>query len=135
MRAERGFTLLEVLVAFAIAALALGVMFRAIGTGLGSAAVAARYQQALSRARSHLAAAGVRLVPGTQSGEDGGGFSWRVRISVTAQGPPLPAGVRAVLYAVRVTESWDADGRTRAVTLETERAATVAAPIPAAAVR
>ena len=66
MRAERGFTLLEVLVAFAIAALALGVMFRAIGTGLGSAAVAARYQQALSRARSHLATATVRLVPGTR---------------------------------------------------------------------
>ncbi len=135
MRAERGFTLLEVLVAFAIAALALGVMFRAIGTGLGSAAVAARYQQALSRARSHLAAAGVRLVPGVQSGEDGGGFAWRVRIAVVAQGLPRPAGVRPVLYAVRVTESWEADGRTRAVTLDTQRAAAVAAPTPAAAVR
>jgi len=57
MRAERGFTLLEVLIAFAIAALALALLFRAASDGMLSVRTAGRYEEAVVRARSHLAAA------------------------------------------------------------------------------
>ncbi len=122
---DDGFTLLEVLVAFAIAALALGVLFEGAVGGLRSTRVADRTEEALSRAQSHLAAVGqgMPLGPGTQEGDDGGGYHWSVRIR------PLRSAVstsaRIVLYAVQVTESWSAGGggadTTRSVMLRTER--------------
>ena len=75
MRDERGFLLLEVLIAFIIAILALGVLFRATGDGLRASQQAQDYEEAVVRARSHLAMAtrGGSLMPGTWNGDDGGG--------------------------------------------------------------
>lgn len=130
---EAGFTLLEVLVAFVIAALALGVLFEGAVGAIRSTRVADRTEQALSRAQSHLATIGhgVPLAALTQEGEDGGGYHWRMRI-VPLQSAPIgrtddPQAARAVLYAVQVTVSWPDEGNdrdadhTRSVTLRTER--------------
>jgi general secretion pathway protein I len=126
-RDARGFTLLEVLVAFVIAALALGVLFRGALDGLTSTRVATRYEEAVARARSHLAAATVTsLVPSDTEGDDGGGFHWHLRVTQMGRaepqrlgnGPPRDPGV--VLYGVTVAVSWKADGHTRAVELTTE---------------
>lgn len=89
---ERGFTLLEVLIAFAIAALALSVLFRATGSGLGSARAASRYEEAVVRARSHLAAIthDAALAAGDASGDDGGGFQWRLSVRPLASLAPPP---------------------------------------------
>ncbi len=122
---DGGFTLLEVLVAFAIAALALGVLFEGAVGGIRSTRIADRTEEALSRARSHLAAVGqgTPLGPGTQEGDDGSGFHWSVRIRPLQSA--LTSSSRVVLYAVQVTESWsegDArDDATRSVVLRTER--------------
>ena len=123
---DAGFTLLEVLVAFAIAALALGVLFEGAVGGIRSTRVADRTDEALSRAQSHLAAVGegIPLGPGTQGGDDGGGYRWSVRIRTiraTSTGT-----MRVILYAVQVTESWGEglegdDGGGRSVVLRTER--------------
>jgi general secretion pathway protein I len=128
---DQGFTLLEVLVAFVIAALALAEVFSLAASGVGAVQVAGRYQQALSRAQSHLAAIGpgIFLVPGVQRGDDGGGFHWSLKIAqVAAAAPDLtsaPASVmppeRAALYSVSVAESWEQDGHTRVVRLDTKR--------------
>ncbi len=53
-----GFTLLEVIVALAIAALALIVLFRAGSDGLFAVDTATRAEEAVERAQSHLAAIG-----------------------------------------------------------------------------
>lgn len=117
MRDEQGFTLLEVLVAFVIAALALGVLFHGSLGGLRTAQVAGRYEEAVTRAQSHLAAltAG-SLTPGDRQGEDGNGFHWRVRVAPVA----LAATGSSALYAVNVSISW-MDGSRRSVELDSER--------------
>lgn len=137
-RRDGGFTLLEVLVAFMIAALALGVMFDGVLGGMRAAATAAHTEAALSLARSRLAETLVALDSGAvtavsdQSGDDGSGFHWSVRIrpggSVAMPRPvdPMPNGggqrtPRAVLYAVAVSVGWTMDGGHRQVTLDGAR--------------
>jgi general secretion pathway protein I len=128
---QRGFTLLEVLIAFIIAALALGVMFNAVLGGLRASTEARRYQEAVSLARSHLA----EITPATLGrrelqGDDGRGFGWHMRIvpagsAALARSPAMEAAdapVRqAMLYAVSVIEQWREDGGTRQVRLDSAR--------------
>lgn len=120
-----GFTLIEVLVALAIAALALVMFAAAVGTGLGNAALANQYIEATRRAQSRLALVGTAfpLVPSDQSGDDGGGFSWRVRISAPAQHTTVPSAGQTVpaAYTVEVSISWHAGAKLENVTLQTQR--------------
>ena len=130
-----GFTLLEVLVAFIIAALALAALFRGGLGGLRAASVAGRYAEAVSRAQSHLAAASVgdALVASDRQGDEGHGFHWRVRIvplATTVADPSVRSGPLLALYAVSAAESWAEDGRTRVVQLDTRVAAPAPAPPP-----
>lgn len=125
--------LLEGVIAFAIAALALGALTHGALGGLQSARVSGHTQEAVSRARSRLATLGhgTPLLPGDTQGDDGGGFQWRVRVArlVTTAPPdrtPQPssgaAGGQAVsLYAVIVGVSWHRDGGVREVVLESQR--------------
>ncbi|MGE4481404.1 type IV pilus modification PilV family protein [Acidocella sp.] len=109
---QLGFTLLEVLVAFVIAALATLVLYKAGFNGAAQSVTAARYQEAVARAQSRLASIGrlTTLKPESLSGEDGGGFHWRLEIAA------LRSGGGFGLYAVRVSESFGE----RQVTLTTE---------------
>ena len=127
MAREEGFTLLEVLVAFIIAAMALGALTQGAAGGLQSARVSGHYQEALSRARSRLATLGVAPVPGEQHGDDGGGYAWRIEVTPVAtagrpqEGVDAPRPARATLFAVTVRISWRMDGGEREVVLATER--------------
>ena len=128
---EQGFTLLEVLVASVIAALALGVLLQGALASVRSVRVSGQYQEALSRARSHLAALddGSLLKPGERAGNDGRGFRWQVRISPAATAPigrgatNEAAGSRVALYAITVVVSWDGEAGSRQVRLDSERVA------------
>ena len=129
-RRSPGFALLEVLVAFAIAALALGVFCQAALGGLRAAQQAGRYEVALSHARSRLAAIGhgVALTAGTQQGDDGGGFTWHAQIAPVAFAPiargeeaATQRGPRVALYAVDIAISWHDGQRNRDVRLTTQR--------------
>jgi general secretion pathway protein I len=121
-----GFTLFEVIVALAIAALGLGFLIAAAGSGLENATLADQYIEATRRAQSHLAALEVLtpLRPGEQSGDDGGGYSWRVRISQ----PVLHAGsaegqaqMPSALYGVEVIIGWRSGSSARSVSLRSQR--------------
>jgi general secretion pathway protein I len=120
---EAGFTLLEVVVAVAIASLALVVLFQAGAGGLFASDTASRAEEAVARAQSHLAAVGrdAGLVAGEFSGDDGGGFRWRLRVrpDETRPGEGVLTGV--TLYDVEVTVSWPSRGRDRSVSLRTFR--------------
>ena len=66
----RGFTLLEVIIALMIAGMAAVVLFEAAGSGLRETQTASRYDQAIVRAKSRLAAAthGTKLAAGDWRG-------------------------------------------------------------------
>ncbi|HEV2302033.1 MAG TPA: prepilin-type N-terminal cleavage/methylation domain-containing protein [Stellaceae bacterium] len=129
-----GFTLLEVIVALAIAGLAFVLLFRAGGTGLVAANTASRTEEAVERAQSHLAAIGreASVVAGDRQGNDGGGFRWQLSVRPLASRPILsPNGVSRLvltLYEVTVAISWKTQNRDRRVVLETRRVATAQMP-------
>ena len=115
---DAGFTLIEVLVAFIIAGLALAVLAHAGLDGLRASSLSARYQEALARAQSHLAAIGDAPQPSDRQGDEGDGYHWHVRI-VPLAASAIASG-HATLLAVSVSVSWgDAPGRR--VQLDTER--------------
>ena len=131
-RSQRGFTLLEVLVAFVIVALALGVMFDGVLGGMRAAAIATHTQEALAIARSRLAAVVGAIhgggVPGPQStGDEGSGFHWTVQVRASgsatlARAQSLLGGAeaagQATLYSVTVAVAWALDGAPRLVRLD-----------------
>jgi general secretion pathway protein I len=125
---ERGFTLLEVLIAFIIAALALGVMFDAALGGLRASESASRYEEALSLARSHLASVKAAALGGRElSGDDGRGFHWTLHIKPVAtatlargpdEDPSQGAPAQTTLFSISVIESWRGDGGERQIRLD-----------------
>jgi general secretion pathway protein I len=126
MRDTRGFTLLEVLIAFVIAALALGVMFEAAVGALHASHTAAQYDEAVTRARSRLAMAtsGGALMPGDWTGDDGGGYRWHLHIAPIASSTPNPgvgSPMPLALYSVSVTVTWPDGDQTREVRLVSEQ--------------
>ena len=124
----RGFSLLEVLVAFVILALSLGVLMRVFSVGLRSSDLAERYAYATLLAESKLAAAGIEgvLAEGATDGEAERGFRWQTVVSRFEDPDPSPAGGAALveLFRVDVVVTWAGEGdREREVRLSTLRVA------------
>jgi general secretion pathway protein I len=129
---QDGFTLLEVIVAFAISALAISILYEGTLGGLAATAAAGKTMEALSLAQSHIAAIGrgAPIVPQDDSGTDGGGFDWTLHIKpIGSREMTLSDSDRAndtketaaVLYDVVVTESWTEGLRHREVRIATRR--------------
>ena len=114
---ERGFMLIEVLVALAITLLALDLLYGSITHALRIAQTTAASEVAVSRAQSRLAAIdNPAVLPPVQSGDDGDGYHWSTRVQIAGVAP-APAQARAgpwargtALYTVAVTISWQ-EGR------------------------
>ena len=120
--ASSGFTLIEVLVALAIAAMGLALLIAATGTGLENAAAADGYIQATGRAQARIAQVGITipLKQGDYAGDDGAGFRWSVHIG--APSAHSASGGRAFgLYPVRTIVSWRGGFLQRSVSLYSER--------------
>lgn len=123
-RRSSGYTLVEVLVAFVILAMALSVLLRIFSGGVRNVGVSSDYAKAVLIAESRLATAGIddTLAPGETDGVENGRFRW-TRV-VTDYEPSF--GYRAAVkglraYHVSVSVSWPNGDKERRVELNTVR--------------
>jgi general secretion pathway protein I len=125
-RKGRGFSLLEILVAFVLLALAMSILMQIFSTSLNGATIADHYAKATMLAESKLASAGVEdtLKEGTIGGTFDDTFAWQVEIKPYSE-PGSSAetlGFEQLLFVrlfeVSSTVSFKSDDqRTRVVTL------------------
>ena len=123
---SRGFTLIEVLVALAVLALALGVLFQIFSTGLNNSRVAEAYAKATLLAQSKLASLGIEesLGEGENTGRFDEQFGWRVDVlSHEQEERPVDQVAPLKSYEVVVTVYWGETDEERSVSLTTLRLA------------
>ena len=129
-RAE-GFSLLEILVAFTLLAVAMGVLMQIFSSGVNGATLADRYAKATMYAESKLASVGIEsdLKESATSGKFDDDFAWA--LLVRPYQDPVPKEQSVVdyeklmvtqLYEVELKVSFTADDRReRVVNLSTLR--------------
>lgn len=108
---EDGFTLIEVLVAFAITALGLTTLYSTLGSSWRNAADARFAEETLSHARSHMAliSGGATPANAPPTGQYDNGAPWRVAIRPLAiKDAPVGMPSRPILITL---EAFDPSGR------------------------
>jgi len=107
MTRPRGFSLLEVLVAFFIAALALAMIYRVMGNDARQAGSLGQRERALALAQSLLAGYTVAPPLEVHDSGDSAGYAWRI------DSAPYPTEVNSAspqaprLHELRAAVSWD----------------------------
>ncbi|MEE9356363.1 MAG: type II secretion system protein [Methylococcaceae bacterium] len=127
-KSSQGFSLLEILVAFSILAISLGVLLKVFSSGVRTAIVSEEYAQAVQIADSLLAQTGVEepLEETEKQGDVGGVYAWTV--SVRLFEPELENYnmdlLPVVPYLISVVVDWQEINNNRTVELTTLRLAT-----------
>lgn len=107
---QQGFSLLEILIAFSILALSLGILLKIFSGGVNSAVVAEEYTAAVQIAESLLATTGVEtpLQPGQTSGLENNKYHWLVEVNPFQFNPENIdlSTLTTVLFKIKVTVSW-----------------------------
>jgi|CXWL01.1.fsa_nt_gi general secretion pathway protein I len=122
-RAQSGFTLLEVVVAFVVLSLVLSVVFEVFTTWLARTADLSDYSQGLAIAQSRLAAVGVEeaIKEGETRGESPDRrYQWALRIERYGEprDPGAPIQSTYSLYRAQVAVKWrGGDNRDRDIVL------------------
>ena len=110
---QQGFSLLEILIAFSILALSLGILLKIFSAGVNTAVVAEDYTAAVQIAESLMAKTGVEtpLQANQASGLENEKYHWLVEVSPFEFNPENvdPTAITAVLFKVKVIVSWGDD--------------------------
>ena len=110
---QQGFSLLEILIAFSILALSLGILLKIFSAGVNTAVVAEDYTAAVQIAESLMAKTGVEtpLQANQASGMENEKYHWLVEVSPFEFNPENvdPTALTAVLFKVKVTVTWGDD--------------------------
>lgn len=116
-----GFTLIEILVAFAVATLLLGALYQVFSTGLRSGVAAENLSDAVLLAQSALdATAGIPPAEG-ETDDRIDGYERHTSIRLRPDLSPDPSKTALQLYQVEVTVRWRDGRRERHVSLVTLR--------------
>jgi general secretion pathway protein I len=124
-RRQSGFTLIEVMAAFAVFALLFGVILQVLSTSMSNTRRAGDFTQAALWAQSKLDAAGLEemIEPGRTTGRFDDRFSWTLDVEEELifderglDGPDLPIA----LYSLVLTVEWG-EGRPREAVFQTLR--------------
>jgi len=128
---QRGFTLLEVVVAVALVGLGLAAALEILAVGLRSARASGDYTQAVLLARQKLGELSSQML--TSRVEDGSfGEVYRWTAEVTPEDTDVE-GLPVRLFRLRVKVSWVGKGGDKGVELVTLRGAEAEAPPPGGA--
>ena len=106
---QHGFSLLELLVAFAIMAMSLGLLYRVAGGSARHVSDVVQHQQAAWLAESVLASRNSVRADGWNEDGESAGFKWQVRSSPYVSGVSTPQAVP--LHEIRLSVSWTAGSR------------------------
>lgn len=121
-QSQRGFSLLEVLVAFAILAVSLGVLLGIFSRATSATIASAQYSQAATLAESLLTLTGqeIALEEGAVSGATESGFSWELTMFELDLSEEFPTTTLSVMaYRVNATVLWFDAGHPRRLMLST----------------
>ena len=124
----RGFSLIEVVVAFAILSVALGVLLQIFGSSMRDADLAGAYGEATQLAESELARLGVEeaLAEGAQAGAFNDKYRWeREVVPYETEREDQRSLLPARLYRITLRVSWGEVGRERTVSMRTLRLVSV----------
>lgn len=126
---QRGFTLIEIVVAFAILALGLGIAMQIASGAMRNARQAAIRTDAALYAQSLLDTVGVgeRLEEGSSSGEFGEKFRWTLLAEpyeIESESPIEPGMSPVQLYRLQLDVTWETGGKEQEASFVTLRALT-----------
>ena len=117
---------MEILIAFSILALSLGILLKIFSAGVNTAMVAEDYTAAVQIAESLMAKTGVEtpLQAGDASGVENEKYDWQVVVSPFEFNPENidTTAITAELFKIKVIVNWgDSDANDRQVELTTVR--------------
>jgi general secretion pathway protein I len=129
-RAARGFTLLEVLLAFVIFALSFATVLEILAGSVRGTTRARDYTEVALLSQSIMDMVGIEipLLEGSSAGEAPGGYRWQLVISTYEQESPEDRSVElaevagALLFWVDLDVSWGDEWRPRQAHFSTVRA-------------
>jgi general secretion pathway protein I len=121
---QQGFSLLEILIAFSILALSLGILLKIFAAGVNTAMIAENYTAAVQLSESLMAKTGVEtpLQAGLSTGLENNLYNWQVEVSPFTLNSVFTDTKTSVaeLFKVKVTVNWgDDNARDRQVELIT----------------
>lgn len=118
---QRGLSLLELLVAFVIMAIALGMLYKASGSSARSVGEVASYQRAMSLAESLLAMRDAVPAEGWNETGQSAQFSWKVNSQPYTTPASQGNTAAPLLHAVDMVVEWSESDRRRYIELHTLR--------------
>lgn len=121
---DKGFSLLETLVAFSVLAVCMGVLLRVFSGAGHATGVANQYAQAISLAESQLAVLLGKermLLPGTYEGPVGDGSRWIMRVAEVPSLLTEDPGRNTALLAIDLSIVWGEGEEPREYTVSTMR--------------
>ncbi|HXZ00350.1 MAG TPA: prepilin-type N-terminal cleavage/methylation domain-containing protein [Stellaceae bacterium] len=123
---DSGFTLIEILVAFVIAALLLGALYQIFSTGARAGQGAVTYADAVLLAESSLDALAAAPIGPGETEDLIGGYRRSTSVRVRDALAPEAAQLELIPYEIEVRIAWREGRRERAVALSTLRLAPLA---------
>lgn len=126
MKAEqpRGFTLIEVLVAFSILSITLAAVFALLSSGTRNTRISSEYSQAVVLAESKLDELGITetLRTGTTRGRFDATYQWELKVDKRQRENPYPhVDYHWDMLNVTLRVWWQSMGEERDITLSTIR--------------